>query len=217
MYAGHALKDSQMQIFNSGAAGYVLSRATMEKMMRKHNDALGGGECSLSSSAADKWLQGNPGMATLKCINSVGVRATDTRAAGHWHRFHAFPLTRVVSGKVDEWYKNKHKDMGSVEGFDPSYEELLSGEECCARTSVSFHYVEASEARALFSVRNLLLSNPALTDHELRALMYAEWPRESKDLGPYSHGLPKPADADGWSRLLAVIRKLSTRETQRDC
>lgn len=32
LYAGHALKGKQETIFNSGAAGYVLSRSTMEKL-----------------------------------------------------------------------------------------------------------------------------------------------------------------------------------------
>jgi hypothetical protein len=215
MYAGHALRDKDLQIFNSGAAGYVLSRATMEKMMAKYRT---GSDPDCHANFVDnKWLQGNPGMATLKCINSLGVAAVDTRAAGHWHRFHAFPLTRVVSGDVDEWYKDKHGGMGQVQGFDPTYEQVLAGEDCCSRTTVSFHYVEASEALALFSVRNLLLSNPGLTDHELRVIMYAEWPRDAKEVGHYSRKLPKPDDGEGWSVLLAVLRKISTRETQRDC
>jgi hypothetical protein len=107
--------------------------------------------------------------------------------------------------------------MGQVQGFDPTYEQVLAGEDCCSRTTVSFHYVEASEALALFSVRNLLLSNPGLTDHELRVIMYAEWPRDAKEVGHYSRKLPKPDDGEGWSVLLAVLRKISTRETQRDC
>ena len=32
LYAGHALKGKQETVFNSGAAGYVLSRSTMEKL-----------------------------------------------------------------------------------------------------------------------------------------------------------------------------------------
>lgn len=32
LYAGHALKGKKETVFNSGAAGYVLSRSTMEKL-----------------------------------------------------------------------------------------------------------------------------------------------------------------------------------------
>lgn len=32
LYAGHALKGKQESVFNSGAAGYVLSRSTIEKL-----------------------------------------------------------------------------------------------------------------------------------------------------------------------------------------
>jgi hypothetical protein len=34
LYAGHALKGQQETVFNSGAAGYVLSRSTMEKLSK---------------------------------------------------------------------------------------------------------------------------------------------------------------------------------------
>lgn len=215
MYAGHALKNSQLEVFNSGAAGYVLSRSTMQKMLAQHANPTDPSSCS--SEQTSKWLQGNPGLVTMKCINSVGVSAIDTRAANKWHRFHAFPLTRVVSGKVDPWYLNKHQDMGQVTGFDTSYEQVLSGEDCCSKTTVSFHYVEPIETIALFSVREYLLHNPQLTDPELKILLHAEWPKTPQDIGFYSHGLPKPNDIAGWQQLLTVLRKISTRGTQRDC
>jgi len=44
-------------VFNSGAAGYILSRETMKKLVDQwdHNDPFCTGK------SADKWLQGNPG------------------------------------------------------------------------------------------------------------------------------------------------------------
>lgn len=104
MYEGHALKNTK-DVFNSGAAGYVLSRQTMKRLVRKWDE--GNANC-LATNAA-KWFQGNPGLVTSKCLkDELQVEAVDTRYHGKFHRFHAFPLTRMVSGNVDEWYKNKH-------------------------------------------------------------------------------------------------------------
>lgn len=100
---------------------------------------------------------------------------------------------------------------------DESYNTLLSGVDCCAHDSVSFHYVEYMESRALFATRDALLKNPKLTDHELKALMTAEWPHEQKEIGGYSRALPKDSDKEGWGPLLQVVRKISSRHTQREC
>lgn len=104
MYHGHAMKNDKL-VFNSGAAGYLLSRETMMKLSQKwdENDPLCTGR------EVDKWLQGNPGLLTTQCLKEkLGVAPVDTRHHGKWHRFHAFPLTRLVTGQVDEWYNKKH-------------------------------------------------------------------------------------------------------------
>jgi hypothetical protein len=215
LYAGHALKEGEKSIFNSGAAGYLLSRATMQKIVQKWN--VHDPECWEDPDTAKDWLQGNPGLVTVRCLNSLGIKAFDTREAGKWHRFHAFPLTRVVSGKVDEWYNRKHAEMDLFEGFDSSYNMLLTGEDCCSKETVSFHYVEHTETRALFSTREALLENPHMSDYELKSLMLKEWPTTKAQLGGYSRGLPHKEQDQDWRELLAVIRKISTRTTQREC
>lgn len=107
--------------------------------------------------------------------------------------------------------------MDGLMNTDMSYNILLSGSDCCSSDSVSFHYVEYKESRALFATREALLKNPDLSDHEVKALMLAEWPKERKEIGGYSRGLPKEKDEDGWAPLLKVIRKMSSRVTQREC
>jgi hypothetical protein len=227
LYAGHALRNDKNDVFNSGAAGYVLSRSTMSKIISKLNEK--DANCFLDPISTPQWIQQNPGLASAKCMNSFGVHAIDTRAKKQWHRFHAFPLTRLVSGRVDEWYHNKHVGVGKLvsqqqqlqqQPLDDdveSYDSLLKGEECCSKTTISFHYVEHQETRALFATREALLENPNLPDMELQTLMIAEWPRNTTSLGFYSHALPNRNDVDGWKSLLATIRKISTRETQQDC
>jgi hypothetical protein len=105
MYHGHAMKNSE-DVFNSGAAGYILSRQTMKRLVKKWDEE---DETCLATNGA-KWLQGNPGLVTTQCLKKkLDVVAVDTRRHGKWHRFHAFPLTRMVVGAVDQWYKNKHE------------------------------------------------------------------------------------------------------------
>ena len=214
MYAGHALKNN-VDAFNSGAAGYALSRETMKRLVDTWDAE---DPTCLLKDETSSWLQGNPGLVTTRCLREVlHVVATDTRQENKWHRFHAFPLTRLVSGKVDKWYLNKHEGMEAMIDTDPSYSTLLSGVDCCAQDTVSFHYVEYLESKALFATREALLENPYMKDHELKGIMLKEWPRSQADLGGYSRGLPRESDEGGWKPLLQVMRKISSRHTQRDC
>ena len=100
---------------------------------------------------------------------------------------------------------------------DKSYDTLLDGPDCCAYDSISFHYVEYKESRAMFAAREALLKNPHMPDPELKALMIAEFPHEQKEVGGYSRKLPKDDDAESWKKLLQTMRKISTRPTQREC
>lgn len=104
-----------------------------------------------------------------------------------------------------------------MEGVDNSYNTLLSGVDCCAPDTISFHYVESIEARALVATREALLKNPHITDHDLKAIIMAKWPRGQKEVGGYSRGLPEESDQEGWGPLLQVMRKISSRNTQREC
>ena len=103
-------------------------------------------------------------------------------------------------------------------GADASYNTLLSGADCCAAETISFHYVEHREAVALFATREALLTHPQMSDAELKHLMRVEWPTDPHELGFYSQALPHETDdPEGWQQLLRTIRNISTRQTQRDC
>jgi hypothetical protein len=104
-----------------------------------------------------------------------------------------------------------------METADESYNTLLSGEDCCAQDTISFHYVEYMESRALTASREALLKNPHMTDHELKSIMLAEWPNQQKDVGGYSKALPKESDKAEWEAILHVMRKISSRYTQGEC
>ena len=213
LYAGHALKNGESDVFNSGAAGYLLSRGTLRKLVAKWDEK---DPTCLIGSDASKWLQGNPGLVTVQCLQKLGISAIDTRADGKWHRFHAFPLTRAVAGAVDQWYKNKHVGMDAL-GYDASYNTLLAGEDCCAEETVSFHYVEYKECRALFAVRKALMESPGMSNEDLKKLMMDEWPKEYREIGGYSRGLPMERNQEAWEQLMTVIRKISQPVLEPDC
>jgi glycoprotein-N-acetylgalactosamine 3-beta-galactosyltransferase len=221
LYAGHALKNNNI-IFNSGAAGYVLSRETIRQIVHRHEEK--DPNCWLDEekpNSEQKWLQGNPGLLLTTCLNSMGVRAIDTRDHHKHHKFHAFPITRLVKGNVDDWYINKHHfqelPLEERRGFDSSYFQLLNGPDCCSEHTISFHYVEYKESRALFSVRDALTNNPQMSNDELHKFMTSVWPSTRKEIGAYSRGLPPAEKQDEWSDLIDTIRKISIREDSGDC
>jgi hypothetical protein len=102
-------------------------------------------------------------------------------------------------------------------GTDESYNTLLDGVDCCAQDTISFHYVEYMEQRALFATREALLKHPKMSDHELKNTMMTEWPSTQKEVGGYSRGLPKESEKEMWDSLLQVMRSISSRHTQREC
>ena len=233
LYAGHALSNHK-EAFNSGAAGYFLSRQSLTGLVHSWNDKA---EYCVADQA-NNWLQGNPGLVTARCLHHhLNTPALDTRDDHHHHhhhsqqstkntnnnnnkrahRFHAFPIVRMVQGKVDEWYVNKHGNLKGIGAFDDSYAELPAGPDCCSKETISFHYVEAKENLALFTVRQELLREPTMTDEQLKSLVLKEWPSEWDDIGGYSRGLPHESDTDNWAALLTTLRKISSRHTQMDC
>eukprot|EP00957_Ditylum_brightwellii_P063514 4820930-Ditylum_brightwellii.AAC.1 len=195
--------------FNSGAAGYILSRVTMKRLGKKWSEK--DPECTAENAPA--FIQGNPGLVTARCLSHIlHVSALDTRDEYGRHRFHAFGLVRVIAGKVDDWYNKKHETLDGVLGVDNvHHHKLQSGTLCCAPRTVSFHYVEGSETRSLFEVRKRLKEEPTISDDELKKFMQKVWPAERKEIGFYAHGLPND-DSTSWENILQVMRMISSNE-----
>jgi glycoprotein-N-acetylgalactosamine 3-beta-galactosyltransferase len=114
--------------FNSGGAGYVLSRATLRKYVTigyEHRDC----------SAHEHTSQEDVMMA--RCLRvAFGIGLTDTRDSQGRERFHPFaPGIHLMwehprNGKHD-WYEDYNKEWG-----------IGLGAKCCAPDSVSFHYIK---------------------------------------------------------------------------
>ena len=215
IYAGHALKGKGESAFNSGAAGYVLSRSTMEKLIKEWDDPKS--KCSAAN--ASKWLQGNPGILTAQCFGEVlNIPVVDTRDKRDLsHKFHAYGIVRTVTGKVDEWYLNKHETLDDIFGVDTKYHHRpQQGAKCCSISTISFHYVEAGESLAFWEVMQKIRRSPLMSDGEIKELMNKVWPRDKEGLGGYSHGLPGPHLAV-WDDIIQVIRKISVGAAPPSC
>lgn len=210
-YAGKVLESGGRR-FCSGAAGVLLSRASLELLVRLWNAPEDNPECLPPERQPPKArprrsVPGNPSFGKVKepgllladCLFLAGVlpnrtrddervpqqpppqtftpngRATSPETApvlpALWStedRFHAYGPQRLVAGRVDEWYRNYHKGNASGSS-DAGGDRLGSGLACCATSTASFHYVEASEARALHAVLGDQARFRAMTDAGRRA------------------------------------------------
>lgn len=126
-------------------------------------------------------------------------------------------LVRTVTGKVDDWYLNKHKTLDDVLGVDTKYHhQLQDGRKCCSTGTVSFHYVEAGESLALWEVLEKIHPSPSLSDVKIKELMKKVWPRDKEGLGFYAHALPSSQSAV-WDDMLEVLRKVSVGMVATSC
>lgn len=114
-------------LYNSGGAGYVLSRAALSKLYHKGftNTAI----CPVNRPT----LPEDTAIGT--CLHNLGVRMVDTRDHQGRMKFHierpGFHLTT-----------RKHCNFW----FDGAYPHHYGqGFECCSDQPVSFHYVESSK------------------------------------------------------------------------
>lgn len=125
--------------FNSGGAGYALSRGTLRKYITQGY---------LHAHCAPHQHTSMEDVKMAECLrNAFGIGLTDTRDSQGRERFHPFaPGSHLIwkppeAGKYD-WYEDYNKEWG-----------LKLGAECCAPDSVSFHYIKkAAMVRHLHSM-----------------------------------------------------------------
>ena len=121
----------QKVLFNSGGAGYTLSRAALRGYDAHFNDP----RCNPTLHTPPEDVQ------IAKCLaKTLGVEPEDTRDSSDRERFHPFDPGYMLmsSGRLQDWYYNYSKEWG-----------VLPGVLCCAPDSVSFHYIRPAMARHL--------------------------------------------------------------------
>jgi hypothetical protein len=73
VYLGHRLKHQEKHnilVFNSGAAGYILNRASLSALL----DGFDSHRCK---NPTQKFTRSNPGLAVAACLKSLGIHAHD--------------------------------------------------------------------------------------------------------------------------------------------
>ncbi len=127
--------------FNSGGAGYALSRGTLRKFI---HDGWNHPQCSPNHKTAMEDVM------IAQCLRVVfGIGLTDTRDFKGRERFHPFaPATHLYWRPPREGQKDWYKDYN--EEWPPLLDEM-----CCAPDSVSFHYIKKpAMVRHLFALLN---------------------------------------------------------------
>uniref|UniRef100_A0A7S3JPU4 Hexosyltransferase n=1 Tax=Aureoumbra lagunensis TaxID=44058 RepID=A0A7S3JPU4_9STRA len=194
LYLGHSLanRGGGKDIFNSGAAGYVLSKASIQLLLRLVHEQ----HPSCIAAKSNKWLQGNPGLVVARCLASSGVIPLDTREehnSGGRHRFHAYGPVRTATAAVDDWYTRMHDSLL----VNPPA-NVAPAPNCCAKRTISFHYVEAHEQCTIHTILQDAVPRFRATvpsNIDTIAWLRTNWPSPAK-LGGYSLQFPqepKPA------------------------
>ena len=117
----------QDNYFNSGGAGYALSRG----LLKKYYNALDDNRCAPHAVTSMEDVN------TAACLRkALKVGLTDTRDDKGREKFHPFaPGThyqyKAGNDQNMKWYEDYNKEWGILEGTD-----------CCAPDSVSFHYIK---------------------------------------------------------------------------
>lgn len=127
-FGGRRFRRGKSETFNSGGAGYVLSRATLRKLAQTGLDHI---QCNPHAHTPTEDVM------VANCLRRVfGVGLADTRDGEGRERFHPFaPATHYTwSPPVPpqrDWFAEYTRD------WPP-----LLGRDCCAPDSVSFHYIK---------------------------------------------------------------------------
>ena len=114
--------------WQSGGAGYVLSRRTLERLGNHFaRDRLCGG-----SPTTDEDIQ------ISRCLKKFSIVPGDTRH-GIKDRFHPFPAHRLLIDALAPkgWFTWVH------------YNTTKQGPDCCSELSISFHYIKPHDMYAL--------------------------------------------------------------------
>jgi glycoprotein-N-acetylgalactosamine 3-beta-galactosyltransferase len=128
IWCSYSFRQTKNVYFNSGGAGYVLSRGTLRKYVTQGiNHEL----CTPHKHTAQEDVE------IAQCLRKVfNVGLIDTRDEQGRERFHPF-----APGTHYTWKPPKPPERDWYEDYNVEWPVKL-GKDCCAPDSVSFHYVK---------------------------------------------------------------------------
>ena len=182
-YLGHRLNGPCCGDFNSGAAGFAVSRRAFDVLVNHWADAPIRHEKPVQ--VCDFTRKGSELAPCLKTLTHGACVPADTRDPHDGaEKFHLYGVVRVARGAIDEWAKRKKKSLSTGPEYYPDSPSLR----CCSRHTISFHYVAADETRALYAALHELNSSQRA---KLSSLDWANrWP-DARRLGGYSSAWPR--------------------------
>ncbi|KAG7354919.1 galactosyltransferase [Nitzschia inconspicua] len=127
-FAGRRFRQTKNVYFNSGGAGYVISRGTLRKYI---TDGFNHPLCNPDGETSQEDVQ------IAQCLNKkFNIGLVDTRDEEGRERFHPF-----APGTHYTW---EHPEPGERDWYEDYNVEwpVKVGKDCCAPDSVSFHYVK---------------------------------------------------------------------------
>ncbi|CAJ0579317.1 unnamed protein product, partial [Mesorhabditis spiculigera] len=120
-YAGLRLRPKEHGCYNSGGAGYVLSR----EAMRRFDTLLYGNTTLCPDDVNEDWGLG-------RCLANIGILPADTRNSHGQQRFNGYPPRMIFEGKVSsKWILD-----------DPPLPNNFLGHDM-----ISLHHISANEMR----------------------------------------------------------------------
>jgi glycoprotein-N-acetylgalactosamine 3-beta-galactosyltransferase len=133
MFLGRRFQIPNGQLFNSGGAGYVLNRAALDLLVSRLDNPA----CRPHQHVFAEDVN------VAHCLSALppAILPHDTRDSSGGERFHPFtpalhlswrpPKRKSATGMSPDWYENYNAPWG-----------VKTGPDCCAPSSVSFHYVK---------------------------------------------------------------------------
>ena len=195
-YIGHRLNGPCCGDFNSGAAGFALSRRAIDTLLGHWTEAAKADHAPVK--ACDFRRKGSELAPCLKELTNGTCVPEDVRdPEDNAEKFHLYGVVRVAKGAIDDWAKRKKAALSPPEHYtDPP------SSACCSKHTVSFHYVAADETRVLHAAFHDM---SAADRAKLTTADWAQlWPRSNR-LGGYSAPWPgrRPSDAGIIAKVLS--------------
>jgi len=198
VYAGMRMWGPCCGLFNSGAAGFALSRRAAALLVGRW------AEIDADPTLVDEECDPRrPEAHVAACLVGLDPAAApiDARDGDGAERFSVYGPVRLALGAVDEWLVKKKQNMHPPE-------TLARDGSAVATDAVSFHYAAAAEKRLLHA---LLHEDRGLVDAgDAAARLSARWPAGRAELGGYSFGWP--GNRQKADRVVSLLRRLRVCE-----